>query len=202
MNFINLSPPASSLVESIRNIGYSFDSAVADIIDNSISYKSKNIDIDIHLTSGDVSVSICDDGAGMSPEKLQQAMSLGGKSPTDIRSNDDLGRFGLGLKLASFSQSKKLTVISKTCDAKIWYGIQWDLDHVIKTNSWEAIELNDELISQIINKNKFRVSNQGTCVLWESSDRITQNIIDIDDLSVHVDRLISNLKRAIKFSFP
>lgn len=201
MNFINLSPPASSLVESIRNIGYSFDSAVADIVDNSISYKSKNIDIDIHLTSGDVSVSICDDGAGMSPEKLKQAMSLGGKSPTDTRSNDDLGRFGLGLKLASFSQSKKLTVISKTLEAKSWYGIQWDLDHVIKTNSWEAIELNDERISQIIDKSKFKVSNQGTCVLWESSDRITQDIIDIDDLSVHVERLISNLKERLSLIF-
>ena len=114
MDVINLSPPASSLIESIRSIGYSFDTAVADIVDNSISALAKNIEVNISPPeNGNLSVAILDDGTGMTRDELVIAMSLGGKGPRAKRDAGDLGRFGLGLKTASFSQAKKLLVITK-----------------------------------------------------------------------------------------
>ena len=112
MDVINLSPPASSLIESIRSIGYSFETAIADIVDNSISAEAQNIEVNITPPEkGNLSVVILDDGTGMTRDELVVAMSLGGKGPRTKRNSDDLGRFGLGLKTASFSQAKKLKMI-------------------------------------------------------------------------------------------
>lgn len=200
MSFINLSPPASTLIESIRSIGYSFESAIADILDNSISYKAKNISIEVNLRGTDVHLKIGDDGVGMTPDELRVAMSLGGKGPSDFRASDDLGRFGLGLKLASFSQAKKLTVISKS-EKSDWYGIQWDLDHVVSTNNWEAFELKSHQIQELLPNEDGLLPKTGTYVCWASSDRIIQNISDKDDLTIHVNRLIGSLKEKLALIF-
>ena len=97
-------PTADILMMSMRAMGYSFESAVADIVDNSISAEAKRISIRF---------AICDDGHGMSSEELFDAMKYGSEQKRTGRSESDLGRFGLGLKSASLSQCRKLTVASK-----------------------------------------------------------------------------------------
>ncbi|MBI4548478.1 MAG: ATP-binding protein, partial [Ignavibacteriae bacterium] len=105
----NAEPEASSMIETFRAIGYSTEAAIADIIDNSISAEAKNIWVDYEWNGEATTISIIDDGCGMTNEELIIAMRPGSKNPLDIRDQKDLGRFGMGLKTASISQSKKFT---------------------------------------------------------------------------------------------
>lgn len=202
MNLINLSPPASSLIESIRSIGYSFDSAIADIVDNSISANAKNIEVNIAPPkNGNLSVVILDDGDGMTEESLKSAMALGGKGPRSKRSADDLGRFGLGLKTASFSQAKILLVLSKKRENSHYSGIQWNLNHVIDSNRWEAKLLSRaECISELA-KRQINSFNNGTAVIWEDCDRITQDLKSDQDLCLVINQSIEQLKKKFSLIF-
>jgi len=170
-NFIEtipLPPIASSLIESLRDIGYSFETAIADIIDNSITANAKNIKIYFKFYKEKLSISIIDDGNGMNKETLINAMRAGSKNPLEDRDPNDLGRFGLGLKTASFSQCRKLTVASLQ-DNEI-YAAKWDLDFIAKEDKWSLQILDKNEI-----KNIFKIQNldtQGTLVLWEDTDRI------------------------------
>ena len=109
-SFYELVPDASNLIESQRSVGYTFETAIADIVDNSVSANATRIDI--NFNNQQKYVSILDNGYGMSKIELLQAMKYGSRSIYDLRTQDDLGRFGLGLKMASFSQCRKLTVVS------------------------------------------------------------------------------------------
>lgn len=144
-----LEPYASSLIESMRSIGYSFETAIADIIDNSISAKATEIKIYQRVKNGIPYIQIIDDGIGMSRSELLDALRLGSKNPTEDREKDDLGRFGLGLKSASFSQCRILTVVSKMNNEI--HGFQWDLDIVAKTNRFVVRELDEFEISSFSN---------------------------------------------------
>lgn len=163
-------PEASSMIETFRAIGYSIEAAVADIIDNSISAEAKNIWLNFDWNGSETWVSIKDDGFGMNNEELIQAMKPGSKNPLDGRSNKDLGRFGLGLKTASFSQCRKLTVLSKKegFQQAFW---TWDLDYVKESGKWELLKFlpNAKMESEIDNQ------KSGTIVLWNDIDRLVKN---------------------------
>ena len=120
-------PFAPTLIESMRSLGYSFPSAIADLLDNSISAKAKKITI-IAEPSSDPEMIIFDDGCGMSYDELYEAMRYGSTNPLETRSEDDLGRFGLGMKSASLSQCRRMVVVSKK-DGVI-SAFSWDLDYV------------------------------------------------------------------------
>jgi hypothetical protein len=143
--------------------------AVADIVDNSISAGAKKIAIHFVWDGAASWVSIADDGHGMSDAHIIEAMRPGSNNPLAERDPSDLGRFGLGLKTASFSQCRRLTVISRLPDQAPAYWC-WDLDHVAQTNRWELIrQLNK---SQLIQE--CRSLPGGTIVLWEDLDRLTK----------------------------
>jgi len=131
-----VNPNVGNLITSLRDIGYTFEIAVADVIDNSISAHAKNIHI-FAVTHPSTIVSILDDGKGMTNEELIEAMRLATQNPLNVRSEFDLGRFGLGLKTASFSQCKKLTVASKKNG--VFSIKQWDLDFISDQNEWVLI---------------------------------------------------------------
>jgi len=97
-----VAPHAPALIESLRSAGYSLESAVADIIDNSISAGAKQISVR-YSPRDDPYIAILDDGGGMTPDELTEAMRHGNRDPTEARPATDLGRFGLGLKTASLS---------------------------------------------------------------------------------------------------
>src|SRR5688572_19225035 len=105
-------PKPAAMIEALRDIGYSLEAAVADIIDNSVTAHAKIVEIRYGWTDDLPWIAILDDGDGMSEGQLMEAMRPGSRNPRDKRSRDDLGRFGLGLKTASFSQCRRLTVVS------------------------------------------------------------------------------------------
>ncbi len=172
-------PKASSMIETFRAIGYSLETAVADIIDNSISAKAKNIYINRIWRGGASCITIKDDGIGMDNEKLIQAMRPGFQNPLDERDKTDLGRFGLGLKTASFSQCRKLTVLSKKTDYKEVYWT-WDLNYVTHTDRWELLKW----IPQGF-ENELNSQTSGTIVIWTELDRLLPLNTSESDTNAH-----------------
>jgi hypothetical protein len=165
---IELMPRASVMIEAMRDIGYSFDSAVADIIDNSIAAEAQNIDLRYGWVADLPWIAIMDDGVGMKRGDLLEAMRPGSKDPRLARQEHDLGRFGLGLKTASFSQCRELTVISR-CDDEL-NGMRWDLDRVAATNRWEITEIHSS--EQTGLPCSLPNTGSGTLVLWRKIDRM------------------------------
>ncbi|MCW0487113.1 ATP-binding protein [Riemerella anatipestifer] len=169
-------PEASSMIETFRAIGYNIETAIADIIDNSISANAKNVWVNFEWLGSKTWLSIKDDGFGMNDSELIQAMRPGSKNPLQDRESKDLGRFGLGLKTASFSQARKLTVISKKSDYNSVYWT-WDLDFVNQTGKWELIKyLPDEKFEKVLSG---LVS--GTIVIWNDIDRVVKNFKQDDN---------------------
>lgn len=160
-------PSPDVLMNSMRSIGYTFESAIADIIDNSISAKANNIYIDFPVSSKEeFFITILDDGLGMGYKELLNAMKYG--SSKDNYDEQDLGRFGLGLKSASLSQCKILTVVSKKDDQI--YALRWNLDEVLKDKEWNCLSLNIDEINCMPNIDSIKKLNEGTMVVWENFD--------------------------------
>jgi Histidine kinase-, DNA gyrase B-, and HSP90-like ATPase len=186
-----IAPRASMLIESMRDIGYTLESALADIIDNSITAGAQNIELFADTSAAEPKLAILDDGAGMDEDELLDAMRPGNRSPLDERATNDLGRFGLGLKTASFSQCRRVTVVSrkgdKTCCAR------WDLDAVVAADDW-LVELPDD-VSGIIWAE--RLGAQGTLVLWEKLDRLAEaegSPVDQENMVRRIDEATQHLE--------
>ena len=130
--------PDPALLESMRSIGYTIESAVADVIDNSVAANASNVEI-LFSSSGPFEIAVVDDGTGMSRDEAVTAMRLAATSPTTERRPEDLGRFGLGLKTASLSQCRTLTLATKK-NGELTV-LRWSLDYVIDTGDWSLIEL-------------------------------------------------------------
>lgn len=163
-----LPPSASSLSESMRDLGYSLATAIADIIDNSITAGSTEIEIFCDLTGDSPTLVIIDNGSGMTEENLLKAMKHGSANPKQVREPNDLGRFGLGLKTASFSQCRNLTVVSSL--GSLLCGAEWDLDYVSIKDEWCLSILDDEDIADIPYVE--RLEKSGTIVVWRKLDRL------------------------------
>lgn len=163
-------PKASAMINTFRAFGYNLQTAIADIIDNSISAKAENVWINYEWKGSQSWVSIVDDGTGMDNETLVSAMTPGSKDPNDDRELTDLGRFGLGLKTSSFSQCKVLTVATKKEDYSIIKRC-WDLDFVNQTGKWSLLDY----ISNEKHLDKLNSLKSGTVVIWENLDRLVGN---------------------------
>lgn len=163
-------PCAPSLIESMRSIGYSFETAIADIVDNSIYADSKRIQIISRADTERVYLEIVDDGTGMDNEQLFMAMKYGSRNPNETRDEGDLGRFGLGMKSASLSQCRKFTVVSKK-NGEV-SAFQWDLDYIIQTNDWSIKEFAIDELVFVPGLHFLLEQESGTLVLWENFDRI------------------------------
>ena len=192
MKTISLPPYAPTLIESTRAIGYTLESAIADIVDNSVSATASSAEI-FFFPIGDSYIAILDNGYGMDAGELETAMRYGSQNPNDKRASTDLGRFGLGLKTASLSQCRTLTVASKK-DGIIEVR-RWDIDHVIKTGGWSLIVLDavDE-INAIPRIDSLRELESGTLVVWQNLDRLRTGELDfgrsmarkMDDVRTHL----------------
>lgn len=178
MKSIPLPPYAPTLIESTRAIGYTLESAIADIIDNSISAFASSVDIFFYPV-GDSYIAILDDGYGMTANELEAAMRYGSQNPNEKREASDLGRFGLGLKTASLSQCRTLTVVSKQ-DENI-EGRRWDIDHVIDTKDWSLLVLDsDNEIDNVPRIEELKRLESGTLVIWQNLDRLKVGELDFD----------------------
>lgn len=170
-------PHAAPMSESLRAFGYELPSAIADLIDNSIFARARNIWVEFVWDGEDSAISITDDGEGMSEGVLVDAMRPGSRNPLESRDPNDLGRYGLGLKTASFSQCRRLSVRSKTKE-RLEATRCWDLDFVADRNKW--LLLRDAGLSTEPHFARLRALSHGTAVVWEGMDRIVRGH-DVDD---------------------
>lgn len=188
-------PHAASLIQSLRDIGYTCRTAVADIIDNAITAGASEVDILCDAQLEAPMLAIVDNGKGMSRPELIEAMRPGSRNPLAERSPDDLGRFGLGLKSASFSQCKSLTVVTR-CNG-LTCGATWDLDDVAQTNRWE-IELHEDCSALPFVE---RLGVHGTIVLWRKLDRLGGGIEDMARRAQHIRSVVAETERHIRLVF-
>lgn len=163
-------PKAGAMINTFRAFGYNLQTAIADIIDNSISARASNVWIQYEWDGEKSWVTITDDGDGMDRDGLIEAMTPGSKDPKDDREEHDLGRFGLGLKTSSFSQCKALTVLTRKENHSI-IKRHWDLDFVNETGKWNLLDyLSDSKFQKPLEQ-----LGHGTTVLWEKLDRLVGN---------------------------
>ncbi len=164
--------PDPTLMESMRSVGYDLNTAVADIIDNSIAADAHNIDIYYHDYGEEPFIAIIDDGSGMNRETAIRAMQLAGNNASAKRSAQDLGRFGLGLKTASLSQGRSLTVASLQHGNMV--AFRWDLDRLAQLKTWALEELSGAEITDFLplKVQDALPTSHGTCVLWRNLDRL------------------------------
>lgn len=164
-------PPADAMVEALRGVGYSTATALADLIDNSITALARNVWILFRWEGSRSCISLLDDGQGMSESELFEAMRPGSSNPLATRSQSDLGRFGLGMKTASFSRCRRLTVCSRPPGGELAVRC-WDLDHIARVRDWQLLK--EAVPGPHSRLDAINELAHGTLVLWEELDRIVQ----------------------------
>lgn len=174
-------PGASAMLESLRAFGYNIQTAIADLIDNSISARARNVWLNFCWDGRDSYIVIKDDGHGMTEAELIRAMRPGSQNPIDNRNSDDLGRFGLGLKTASFSQCRRLTVASRSESQEIATR-RWDLDYISQVNEWRLLHF--PAAESLPRLNELQDMTHGTIVLWECLDRVVGEA-NVNDQKAH-----------------
>lgn len=199
-NTYELIPNAKMLLSSLRSVGYIEETAIADIVDNSIS-AGANI-IELFFDWDQKNILIADNGEGMNQETLLKAMNIGSSDPNLEREKSDLGRFGMGMKTAGFSIAKKLSVFSK--QNNIVANAEWDLEYVEKTNKWEVLIIADNEVSEYLaekgEKIHFDEWENGTLVVLECLDKL----IDFNNLNKSKKKFyktIKNIKKHLAMIF-
>jgi hypothetical protein len=161
-------PGARRLIRSLRDMGYEFESAVADLIDNSIAARANTVRINSHWAGAESYVSIADNGVGMSAQELREALRFGAERDY---ADDDLGKFGLGLKTASLSQCRKLIVASRQNESRADINAYcWDMSHIEATNKWEILPVRSADLPEKVRLHLKETT--GTVVIWKQLDRI------------------------------
>jgi hypothetical protein len=184
-------PRAGAMIEALRGLGYSPEAALADIIDNSIAAGARDVRLGFFWDGLQSRISIADNGRGMDADGLFRAMRLGSRSPLEDRAPGDLGRFGMGLKTASFSQCRRLTVSSRVKGPA--ECLRWDLDIIAagEGNSWRILDGPADGSGEFVALPDGYAT--GTLVLWENMDRLVgpgmgqQEFLDlIDKIEAHL----------------
>lgn len=204
-NYIDLVPSSVSLIESLRNMGYSIETAIADIIDNSITAGADYVNIRFAWNSGDPWLAVIDDGSGMTKNELIDAMRFGSMNPLESRTIHDLGRFGLGMKTASFSQCRHLTVVSKK-DGQI-SCCEWNLDKLSQADNigWKlgivdlATIRKRNILNSVYDESLAHFDN-ATIIFWENIDRAKEQV-PLAKQESHFNALIDDTRKHLELVF-
>lgn len=165
---IEITPSARRLTGSLRDIGYDFVSAIADVVDNSVAAGATGVDVDLSFAGARSWVRIADDGTGMSRGELNEALRFGTRRPYE---HGELGKFGLGLKTASLSQCRRLVVATRASRQRAHIAVRaLDLDHIDAFDRWEVLDLGRDSADSRLDVPLRR--HPGTVVLWEQLDRV------------------------------
>jgi hypothetical protein len=195
---IELAPSPSRLVESLRDTGYTYQAAFADIVDNSIAAGAERIEVDIQesVFGNEITVAFYDNGIGMDEQGLINAMKYGSEKRPSPKS---LGKFGMGLKTASTAFCRRLTVISKR-DDQIYIKC-WDINEIKDKNKWLLLSPSvSEYAAQIEKLNQITTKGSGTIVIWEDVDRLVTN--SGSDLgTAAIKHLISDIRDHLSATF-
>ena len=195
--FIDGSPPPKNHLTTLSRVGYTFTSAVGDLIDNSIAAGSQNISILFKLVNEAPAFIITDDGSGMNSQELKKNMVIGCKDPDDKREEKDLGRFGSGMKTASFSQARLLTVVSRTSADSEASAARWDTDLIKEKNQWILEVLAEKDIANLTYLIDFNELNSGTVVCLQALTCLDNN----PDVSSQISILCNELTDYIQLYF-
>ncbi|WP_206641821.1 ATP-binding protein [Nonomuraea polychroma] len=171
-------PDPAGMVASLSSLGYSIEAAVADLVDNSISAKAGQIDVVFTWGAENSWVAVIDNGEGMALTDLITAMTPAARGPASERTAEDLGRFGMGLKTASFSQARQLTVTSANYSGE-WHTRTWDLDTVESTREWRLLHNADLKTLEILDQLREGLV-AGTVVLWRRLNGYGSDEMDVD----------------------
>lgn len=188
-------PPDPHLMESMRAIGYTLQTAVADLIDNSISARATKVDI-FFGSQPEPYLAVVDNGEGMTSADAVQAMRLAGTSPLRTRKAHDLGRFGLGLKTASLSQCRDLVLVSKRDG--VLCGFEWNIDHMIEREAWSLMVLAEEELQQLPRFSELAGLSSGTLIIWRDLDRLEAIV---GDFSSSLDAAMLDVKDHLALVF-
>jgi hypothetical protein len=168
-------PNPEYLIKSIAEQGYSLESSLADLMDNSVSANANKIEVLIKMEHEPFTLFIADNGKGMNEEELRASMQFPSNSPEEKRNEFDLGRFGLGMKTASFSQTRCFTVLSRKKGTKIFSGRTWDVKYLKDSGKWKLIVNNQQEINELIQQyiklseghlNRFENFEVNTVIAW------------------------------------
>lgn len=162
-------PSAARLATTLRDVGYDFKAAIADLVDNSIAAKATRVDITPRFSEGDSWIRISDNGKGMSSGTLNEALRYG--SQRERYEPNELGKFGLGLKTASHSQCLRLTVATKQYGSQQIEAREHNLDHFIETDRWEIKAIPSDQQTRLLTQ-PLQQLRSGTVVLWQNLDRL------------------------------
>lgn len=165
MSTFAVPPSAARLTGSLRDVGYDFQSAVADLVDNSITAGAKNVEITIRFEGADSWVSIADDGSGMSASALHEALRFGSRQ---TYAKGDLGRYGLGLKTASLSQARAVNLVTRSRNGKT-HARSLDLDLISKWDEWLIVDPGQT--AAVTRAEALIARGFSTVVTWEGLDR-------------------------------
>ena len=169
---VELLPDPERSVTGLRDTGYNFNTAIADIVDNSIAANATKVSILVNMTPEmDVTIYIADNGIGMNRDGLLNAMKYGSKERPEKSS---LGKFGLGLKTASTSFGKKLALVSRSADDDIVRKVQWDLDYIAEKGKWllQSPAISDDELDML---DEITEGGTGTLVVWSKIDRLLKD---------------------------
>ncbi len=170
---VTVIPDPTRTMEGLRDTGYSFETAVADLVDNSIAANATTIDISVQLDfRGQVRLAIADDGDGMDRGHLEQAMTYGSPERPDPAS---LGKFGLGLKTASTAWCRQLSVISRPSGGVPPVMATWDLDYVKEKRKWLLLVSDEPDAEAVEHLDRVASGHAGTVVLWTKVDRLLRS---------------------------
>jgi hypothetical protein len=180
-----LPPTAPLLMQALRSVGYTTPAALADIVDNSIAAGARNVGIRFSPLPDPV-IAVVDDGKGMNAPELVAAMRFGSRDPRLDRSEGDLGRFGLGMKTASLSQCRRMTVVSLREGE--FATAAWDIDECERRGIWWLSRPSVDRIDETIAR-QLREQGKGTAVIWEGLDRLSTG--ERDEGAGELDRVMS-----------
>lgn len=167
MRYQIANPDPGGMIESLKSLGYTIEAAIADLVDNSITAQAHRIDVVCTWDGRDSWIAVTDDGNGMAEDELVTAMTLAVKGPSSSRGPKDLGRFGMGLKTASFSQAGRLIVITAPVSGTP-VTRTWDLDLVVRSGEWRLLQDAEPADAAIAER---LWSGRGTVVLWRHLHR-------------------------------
>lgn len=202
-------PNPQYLIKSIAEQGYSLETAFADLIDNSISAEGNKIEILTDTTNG-FTVFITDNGVGMDKQRLIESLSIPSSDLDNERGVKDLGRFGLGLKTASFSQTRNLTVFSKKNGDKRYNGFSWDVEYLKTTGDWTLKVLSDDEINILLRAyhassethlNKFENYQPSTLVIWQGLFKYENYLQEQNKIKALNSDLSDNVEEYLSISF-
>lgn len=185
MSYELVPPDPAGTIESLGALGYTLEAAVADLVDNSIDADASSVAIGFHWAGLHSHIVVSDDGRGMAESELQTAMAIAARGPRVERATTELGRFGMGLKTASFSQASRLTVWTRTGATSQAHVRVWDLDYVVTSGQWRLLHEPDEAAATILEDAVKGITKSGTVVVWQRLTKLVDELTVLDDEAGH-----------------